>query len=811
MQGLIADIRYSSRALLRTPSFSAFAILVLAIGIGANASIFGVVDAVLLEPLQFHDSARLVEVWENASFMGFPENTPSPGNYAEWKKRNHVFSGMAALKGDIYALTGNGQPEQLEGTLVTSGLFPLLGVKPVLGRSFLPAEDRQGGARVVILSASLWARRYGGDPAIVGKSIRMNGEPYQVVGVMPRGFTFPERSDLWIPLALPPRELQNFGSHYLRVFGRLKPGISREQSSRDMAGLAAQLAREHPDANTNVGVSIVGLRDQLVGNMRLGLLVLAGGVGCVLLIACANVAGLMMARGVERRRELAVRAALGARRWRLIAQSLTESLTLSVVGGMAGILCAVWALSFLKRLVPSTLAAWANPHLDWRVASFTVVITAASALVFGLLPALKASQLDLNSTLRQDSRTLSGEGNYTRRVLVVGEVILATTLVAGAGLFLRTLWGLAHVDLGFRPEHVLTLRTNLPVSPETPYRDFAARKNFYERVIERVRSIPGVISAGYTTFLPLTNAGGTSGFTMEGHAPPPPGQVNDANHRVISDRYFETMGVRLRAGRFFDFSDGPDARPVAIINEAMARHYWARENPLGHRFALETGETHPKWITIVGIVDNVRQMGLDVEGRAEMYFPLTQPVAAYGYFTPRDLAIRVNGDPWQFAAAARHAIESADREQPVSDVMPMSELISEKLALRDMQVKVLAMFAAIALLLSASGLYGLLAYSVARRTKEIGIRMALGAQTKQVLRTVVSEGLLLVGVGLAGGLLGTMMIQRLFSSLLYGVSAADPSAWAATAVLLLFAGALASYIPARRAASIDPIEALRHE
>jgi putative ABC transport system permease protein len=811
MQGLIADIRYSCRTLLRTPSFSAFAVIVLAIGIGANASIFGVVDAVLLEPLQFRDAARLVEVWENASFMGFPEDTPSPGNYAEWKKRNHVFSGMAALKGDIYALTGNGQPEQLEGTLVTSDLFPLLGVKPALGRSFLPEEDRQGGARVIILSASLWARRYGGDVGIVGKRIRMNGEPYQVVGVMPRGFTFPERSDLWIPLALTPRELRNFGSHYLRVFARLKPGISREQASRDMAGLAAQLAREYPDANTNVGAFAVGLRDQLVGNLRLGLLVLAAGVGCVLMIACANVAGLMMARGVERRRDLAVRAALGAGKWRLIRQTLTESLILSVVGGMTGILCAVWALSFLKRLVPSTLAAWANPHLDWRLASFTVAIAAASALVFGLLPALKASQLDLNSTLRQDSRTLAGEGNYARRLLVVGEVVLATTLVAGAGLFLRTLWGLAHVDLGFRPDHVLTLRTNLPVSPETPYRDFAARKNFYERALERVRSIPGVTSAGYTTFLPLTNAGGTSGFTIAGHPPPPRGQVNDANHRVISDGYLQTLGVKLRAGRFFDFSDGPDARPVAIINQAMARQYWARENPLGHRFALDIGESRRTWITIVGVVDNVRQMGLDVEGRAEMYFPLTQPVGAYGYFTPRDLAIRVNGDPWRFAAEARQAVWSVDRNQPVSDVMPMNELISGKLALRDMQVKVLAMFAAIALLLSASGLYGLLAYSVARRTKEIGIRMALGAQTRQVLGTVVSEGLLLIGVGLLGGLLGTVMIQRLFSSLLYGVSAADPAAWAATAVLLLIAGALASYIPALRAASIDPIEALRHE
>jgi putative ABC transport system permease protein len=442
---------------------------------------------------------------------------------------------------------------------------------------------------------------------------------------------------------------------------------------------------------------------------------------------------------------------------------------------------------------------------------FTLIVAAASALVFGLLPALKTSRTDVNGSLRRDTRVLTGEGNYTRRALVIGEVALATTLVAGAGLFLQTLWGLTHVDLGFRPDRGLTLRTNLPVSPETPYRNFAARKNFYERVLEKVRSIPGVTSAGYTTFLPLTNAGGTSGFLIEGHPPPPRGQVNDANHRVIGGRYFETMGVRLRAGRFFDFSDGPDARPVAIVNETMARQYWPGENPLGHRFALDSGNSPRTWITIVGIVDNVRQMELDVAGRAEMYFPLTQPAASVGYFTPRDLAIRVNGDPRGFEAAARRAVWSVDRNQPVSDVMPMGELISGKLALRDMQVKLLATFAAIALLLAASGLYGLLAYSVARRTKEIGIRMALGAQTPQVLRAVMREGLLLIGVGLLGGLLGTVTIQRLFRSLLYGVSATDPSAWAATAVLLLFTGVLASYIPARRAASIDPMEALRQE
>lgn len=808
MQGIAADLRQNCRAFLRTPSFLIFTVLALALGIGANTAIFGLVDAVLLQPLQFRDAARLVEVWEDASFIGFPENTPSPGNFAEWKQRNHVFVDMAALKGNIFALTGDGPPEELEGSEITHNLFPLLGVRPALGRNFLPEEDRPGGQPVAIISASVWRQRYGSDPSIVGRTIRLDGAPFQVVGVMPEGFAFPERSNIWMPMALSSKDFQSFGIHYLRVFARLKPGVTIAAASREMSALAAQLAREHPDEDTNIGAFTVGLRDQLVGDLRRGLLVLLGGVACVLLIACANLAGLLVARGVERRRELAVRAALGAGRVRLIVSAVLESLLLAFTGGALGLLLAVWTLPALHRLIPLALEIWATPHLDWRLGLFTFGISTFAAVLFGISPAAKAIRVDLNSALRQEGRSVAGGHRSTRRYLVAGEVALATALVAGAGLFIRTLWALSHVDLGFQPDHVLTLRTNLPVSPGTPYGKFEARVSFYRDVLEKVETIPGVKAAGYTTFLPLTNAGGTSGFTIEGRPPLPPGQMNDANRRVISDHYFQTMGVKLMAGRFFSHLDGPKTRPVAVINEAMANQYWAGENPLDHRFKL--GDAGP-WITIVGIVHSVRNQGIERQPRPEMYFPYTQPLASGGYFMPRDLAVRVAGDPMRFVSAVKDAIWSVDRNQPISDIQSMSQLVNGRLAARNLQVKLLAAFAAMALFLASFGLYGLLAYTVVQRTREIGIRMALGAEKRQVIRQVLREGLQLVCFGLAGGLVCSFLLQRVFRSLLFGVAPSDPLTFGLTAIVLLLAGTAACYIPARRAASIDPVEALRYE
>jgi predicted permease len=804
-----ADFKYSIRTLQRSPGFAAFAILALALGIGANVAVFSVVDALLLRPMQFRDASRLVEVFEDGSKVGFPHNTPAPANFVDWKVRNHVFEDMAALQGQIYAITGDGAPEQVEGNPVTANLFPLLGVAPVLGRNFLPEEDRPGGPKVAILSFRLWQQRYGAGRSAIGRAIRLDGETYQIIGIMPRGFIFPDRSDVWVPIAFRPDQLAQRSSHYLKVYARLKPGVTVESAQREMAGIAAQLAHEYPATNTLFGAGVVGLREEMLGDIRLGLWVLACGVGCVLLIACANVAGLLLARAAGREREMAVRAALGAGRLRLIRQSMTEALVLSLAGGGVGFLFALWTIPFLQRLAPKVLAGWSQPQLDWRLLGFAFLVSTVSALVFGATPAVSVSEVELSNALQRGGRGGIGGRTNLRRWLVISEVAIAVVLSVGAGLLVQTLWTLAHVELGFQPAGILTMRTNLPASAESVYRNFPARAEFYRRVLERVRSIPGVQSAGYTTYLPLTNRGGTSGFRVEGAPEPTPDQDDDSNHRVISAEYLQTMGVRLHAGRYFTQFDGPEQAPVAIINEAMARQFWPGRDPLGHRFQLI--RPNAPWVTVVGIVDNVRQMGLDVGGRAEMYFPCTQPAGAFGFYAPRDLAVRVQGDPVRYSAAVREAIWAVDRNQPVSSVMPMTQLVSDELSAREVEVELLGVFAVLALILAAIGLYGLLAYTVVQRMREIGVRIALGAQPRQVLRATMGEGLRLVLAGLGVGSAGAWVLTGAMQKLLYGVKAGDPATFAIAAVVLVVVGLLACYVPARRAASIDPMVALRYE
>ncbi|HZQ54265.1 MAG TPA: ABC transporter permease [Bryobacteraceae bacterium] len=806
---LLQDVRFSLRTLRKSPGFTIFAVLALALGLGANAAIFSVVDAVLLRSLPFRSASRLVEIWEDASHMGFPLAPLAPANFVDWKQRNHVFVDMAALKGDLYALTRAGRPEQLEGSPVTANLFPLLGVSPVLGRNFSAEEDRPGGPRVVLISYGLWQRRFGGDSGIIGRDIWLNDEKYSVIGVMPRGITFPEKSEIWAPLALGPRDLAQRDNHYLRVFARLKPGVTLGVARREMTGLAAQLAREYPETNTNIGAVVVSLHDQLVGDLKPTLWAVMAGVACVLLIACANLAGLLLTRGLGREREFAVRAALGAGRARLIRQTLTESLLLAGLGGAAGILIAVFTTPFLRQLVPDTLSAWSEPRIDLPLLGFLLLLSTLAAVLFGTLPALLFSRPGLSVSLQRGGRVAGTGSTRIRKLLIVSEVALAVVLLIGAGLLTKTLWTLAHVPLGFNPEGVMTLRTSLPVSSSSPYNTFQARVDFYRRVLESVRAIPGVASAGYTTFLPLTNSGGTSPFVVEGAPPPPPGQSNDANHRVISSDYFRTMGIRLRAGRFFRNSDTAKAPPVAMINEAMARQYWPGQNPLGHRFQL--AGVSGVWFTIVGVVDDIRQTGLDVNGRPEMYFPYTQAPGAQGYTTPRDLAVRVEGDPVAYARALEAAVWRVDRNQPIADVMPMKELIRDKLISREVALKLIAAFAGLALLLAALGLYGLLAYTVLQRRGEIGVRMALGAEPRQVSAAVLREGLQLVLAGVAIGAAGSWAAMRSLQSLLYGVAPTDAWVLAGSAFVLVAIGLIASYLPAHRAAAIDPATALRYE
>ena len=804
------DVRYAARVLRKSPGFTAAAVLTLALSIGANTAIFSVVQAVLLAPLPFRNPDRLAMVWEEASFLGFPQNTPAPANFIDWKKRNHVFEDMAALQGSLMNLTGDGPAEEVEIKEATSNFFPMLGVAPLVGRTFLPEEDQAGSRKVVLLSQGLWVRRYNASPEIVGQRIQMNGESYEVAGVLPQGFDFPDRVDVWTPLRLSAERWRERSSHYLEVVARLRKGVTLERARADMSALARQLEQEYPDTNKRIGAIVIPLHDQFVGKLRLGLIVLLAAVGGVLLIACANLANLLLARGAARQREIAVRIALGARRTRIVRQVLTETVLLSLAGGAAGGLLAEWTLGFLTKLVPLALAPTMTVRLNAPVLIFAVTVAVCAGILFGLAPALQISTVSVAETLKQAGRgSVRGMRSSLRHALVVAQVSVSVALLIGTGLMVQTLLHLNQVDPGFRADHVLCLRTSLPDSPR--YRQLKDRVEFYQGVLARVASIPGVLSAGYTTFLPLTNRGGTNGFVIEGKPRMAIGEYNDANIRVVTPDYLRTIGVPLIGGRFISESDGPDAPPVALVNQTMARQFWPGENPLGGRFKLGDEESTGPWIKIAGVVGDVRQMGLDVPARAEMYFPYAQPAASFGYLSPRDLAVRTGGDPLSIAPAVRRAIAAVDRDEPVSHVQSMTALLDSEVASRRVQAELLGSFSMLALVLAALGIYAVLAYAVTQRTAEIGLRMALGARERDVLGAVMGQGARLVGVGIVLGLAGAWLFTRLMGSLLYGIAANDPGTFAGSVAVLLLVGLSACYFPARRAARVDPTLALRHD
>jgi predicted permease len=813
METLLKDIRYGVRNLLKHPGFTAIAVITLALGIGANTAIFSVVNAVLLRALPFPDGDRLVMVWEDASYAGFPRNTPAPANYADLKAQNSSFEEMAATDLRNFNLTGDGEPQKIEAFGVSANFFPLLGIKPALGRPFLAEEDKPEVNKVVIINHSLWQQRYGGDRSIIGRELLLNGEKYTVVGVMPAGFQFLDSHvKVWVPIAFTSEKLAQRSAHYLKIVARMKPGVTLEQANADVRTIQQRIAHDHPDEAGRISAYVMPLRDQLAGDVRRPLLVLLVAVGFVLLIACANIANLLLSRAASRRREMAVRAALGASRVRIVRQLLIESLLLSSVGSVCGLLLASWSFTFLQRLIPDGLALSTKLNLDPQVLGFTVLVTLLTAVIFGLAPAFQASKIDLNEALKQGGgRTgLNAGGNRLRSAMVVAEVALALVLLVGAGLLIQTFLKLRDQYSGLRPESVLTLRTVLSSSkyPEQPQRSI-----FYKQVLDRVKTLPGVISAGYSTTVPLATKGGTNGFYPEGRTVEQAlagGLSYDANHRQVSADYLKTMGIPVLRGRSFNDSDNEQSIHVAIVNETMARQYWPGENAIGKRFKLGDPNDDVPWLTIVGVAGDVRQMGVDEPVKAEMYFPYQQSNDQQ-WFAPRDLAIRTSVDPLSVVAVVRNEIHQVDPDQPISDVRTMDQVLGEETASRSLGMTLLTIFAALALLLATLGIYGVLAYFVVQHTQEIGVRMALGAQRSDIVSLVLKKGMRLAVLGVVIGLGASFALTRLMASLLFGVGTADPLTYATIALLLTLVALFACYLPARRATKVDPMVALIYE
>jgi putative ABC transport system permease protein len=808
METLWQDIRFGARMLAKNGGITLVAILTLALGIGANTAIFSVVDAVLLRTLPYAEAERLAIIWEDASFAGFPRNTPAPANYADWKSQNQTFADVAAIANRSLNITGDGEPERAPSLAVTHTFFSLLGVRPMLGRDFHAEDDVPGANRVAILSHSLWQTRYGADPNILGRDILLSGVKYSVIGVLPARFQFLDKdTKLWVTAAFTKEELAQRGNHYLRVVGRLRPGVTLQQADADIAAITQRIAQEFPDEAGRLGSRVVPIREEITGDVRQPLLMLLIAVGFVLLIACSNLTNLQLSRAAAREREIAVRVALGSGRARIVRQLLTECMLLSLAGGLAGALLSWWSFDFLRQLIPPGLVEATAVEFNGKILLFTMGASVLAAVLFGLAPALQASGQNLGDALKQGGRGgLGGRKNRLRGALVTAEVALAMILLVGAGLMIQTVLKLRNQYADLRGETLLTLRTELPGGR---YAEHARRTAFYETVLERVRALPGVVSAAYTTSTPLVWKGGTSGFYPE-NEPINRALSYDANFRQVSRDYFRTVGIAVRRGRAFDDHDGPDSLPVGVINETMARNYWPGADPIGRRFKPGDPDEDIPWFTIVGIVADVRQMGMDVPVKDEMYFALRQ-TKTHSWFRPRDLVVRAAGDPAALIAGIRGAVREADPNQPISYVRTMEEVLDEESAPRRIGTSLLAGFSVLALLLAAIGIYGVLAYFVGQHRQEIGIRMALGATPRNVLQLVLGKGMLLVGTGVGIGLLGALALSQLMAKLLFGVSAMDPLTYVGLPPVLFSVALLACWIPARRATRVDPMVALRYE
>jgi putative ABC transport system permease protein len=821
MEKFIQDLRYGFRALLKNLGFAAVSVIALALGIGANTAIFSVVNGIMLRPLPYKEPERLAIVWEtrtNLQSETSDANLPvASGNFLDWQAQNQTFDYLAAFHSQTLNLTGTGEPERVGVIRASADLFPLLGVEPARGRTFLAEEDASDANRVVLLSHQFWQRRFGSDPDILEQTLTLEGNTYTIIGVMPPGFQFPRKNelpagyqipaqiDIWLPLAFTPDQRQNRNRQYLATIARLKPQVSFKQAQTDLDTIAAQLSSQFPQTNTNAGATLASLHQHIVKNVRPALIALLCAVGFVLLIACANVANLSLARAAAREREIAVRLALGANRLRIVRQLLTESLLLALVGGTLGTLLALWGIDVLMSIAPDNIPRFEDVGIDGRVLGFTLLVSLATGVIFGLIPALQASKSDLNHSLKEGSGRTAGsrQRSRVRSALVIAEIALSLVLLVGAGLMIRTVQGLMKVDPGFNPERVVTMEIALTRSK---YPDRRARSGFFEETLERVRNVPGVETAAAIYPLPLGGAEEGVGFGIENQPPLPPGELRTAGPRWISQDYFLAMGIPLRDGRFFDQRDHLDAPLAVIVNEAFVNRYFPNENPIGKRIAFDATQGTANWREIVGIVGNVKHINLEDEARPQLYIPHTQ------FASPLlTLVVKTGGEPLSLVNALRAQVIAVDKDQPITNIKTMDEWVGNALAQKRFNMFLFTVFAACALVLAAVGIYGVMAYSVNQRSHEIGIRLALGAQTSDVLAMVIRQGMVLALAGTGLGLIASFALTRLMANLLFNVSTSDLATFLLMPLILIGVALVACLAPARRATKVDPMVALRYE
>jgi putative ABC transport system permease protein len=804
MNTLLQDLRYGARMLWKNPGFTLVAVLALALGIGANTAIFSVVNAVLLRPLSYPDSERIIWIQTQNLAKGITDSNVSAPDMVDWANGNQAFEQLSAFTYGGAILQKGDEAERVRAASTNANFFTLFKTQPRIGRTFSEAEDQPGGEDVAILSYGLWQRQYGGAANIVGNKISLGGKSTMVIGVMPRGFDFPERTEIWLPLGIN-MSAERRDNRYLEAVGRLKPSVTIEQASAQLNAVSARLAQEYAETNSGSTVKLQTLHEMMVGDVRPSLLLLLGAVAFVLLIACTNVANLLLARAAAREKEIAIRTALGAGRLRVIRQLLTESVLLSVIGGVLGLLLSVWLTDLLVAISPANTPRFDEIKLDGRVLLFTIALTVITGLVFGLAPALQASKSDLNEALKDGGRGSSegGRRNRIRSALMVSEIALSFLLLVGAGLLVKSFLHLREVSPGFNPENVLTMRLSLR---SAKYPQGQQKVDFYKQALENIKTLPGVQAAGAVLSLPLGGDSFSVGraFIREGR-PMTPEESANASYFVATPDYFRTMQIPLVAGRAFTDQDNSESPMIVVVNETMARRYWPNENAIGRRITIWRDEKFPR--EIVGVVGDTKPSTLDAEAGAQMYVPYAQD-ATWGGMS---LAIRTTTEPTSLTAAVRKEIAQLDKGQPVYNVKTMTDVVSTSLAASRVSTLLLSVFAGAALLLAMLGIYGITAYYVTQRTHEIGIRMALGARTSDVFKLVVNQAMMLVLIGVALGIVGAIALTRVMSSLLYGVSATDPLTFIGVSLLLALVALVACLVPARKATKVDPMVALRYE